>query len=166
MSATQRHGLVKFRATSAADVIHKLRRELQRIESADDALAATDHVTNAFCTAWCVHQWMWNAIKGNPDLRHVVLSYRGIQNLSVPDAEAFGSILARRFVPLNFCRLIATSSRFVHVEPACAPGVSTPQAQDGPMIVVLGRPMSAIRLLIEIDDYWVAMILDCGLAEQ
>ena len=163
MGDAQRLGLVKFRETSAADVIHKIRRELQRIETADDPEVASDHILNAFCSAWYVHAWMWGAIRDKPDLKHAVLCYRGLQHEPIHDAASFGTILAGRFVPLSICRLIATSARFAHVQSAVK--LTHARKQSEHVIFVLGKPISAIRLLVEIDDYWVDMILDCGLVE-
>ena len=162
MNEATRLGLVSFHATSAADVIEKLRRELQRIEQASDLETAKDHVTNAFWSAWHVHKWMWDAIDEKPDLKQTVLEYRGIACCEIDDEVAFGAMLASRFMPLKICRLIATSSRYVDVTSGLSSNLSssTPSSLN---LVVLGRPISATRLLTEIDNYWVTMILDCGI---
>lgn len=163
--------LVALADTCARHVIEKLRRELQRIESADDADCARDHVVNAFCTAWHVHQWMWDAISEKPDLKRAVLRYRGIEHQTIENHETFGAMLAGRFVPLKICRMIATSSRYVLVSSTAVQAnmsVADPVAngrsvRSEPMIIVMGRPIAATRLLLEVDDYWVTMILDCGI---
>ena len=163
--------LVALADTCARHVIEKLRRELQRIESADDADCARDHVVNAFCTAWHVHQWMWDAISEKPDLKRAVLRYRGIEHQTIENHETFGAVLAGRFVPLKICRMIATSSRYVQVSSTDAQpkmsvanlGANENFVPSKPMVIVMGRPIAATRLLVEIDEYWVTMITDCGL---
>ena len=161
MSDPSRLGLVNYHATSASDVIAKLRRELQRIEDAGDLEAERDHVINAFWTAWHVHKWMWDAINGKPDLKQAVLEYRGIADYQIDNAVAFGEALASRFVPLKICRQIATSSRYVNVSPTLPETSLSISMKPTPTVVILGKPISATSLLMEIDDYWVAMILAC-----
>jgi hypothetical protein len=178
MSDAARLSLVAFHNTSAEDVIEKLRREIDRIDAAGGQEFIRDHVVNAFWTAWHVHNWMWNAIKEKPDLKTAVLKYRGIENERIEDHESFGAALARRFVPLRICRMVATSSRYVHVglsmdvltvasttDPAdaspCGAMVNLESVRPIPMVVILGKPVAATRLLVEVDDYWVTMILEC-----
>ena len=171
MNEAARVTLVALDDTCARHVIEKLRREVQRIESADDADSVRDHVVNAFCTAWHVHQWMWDAISEKPDLKLAVLRYRGIEHQAIKNHETFGAVLAGRFVPLKICRMIATSSRYVQVSSTAVPASMSeadPAANGStgrskPMVIVMGRPIAATRLLVEVDDYWVTMILDCGL---
>jgi hypothetical protein len=171
MSEASRLTLVTCHQTCGRDVIEKLRRDVERIESANDSGFVKDHVINAFWTAWHVHQWMWDAISGQPDLKLAVLQYRGIERYTIENHETFGAVLASRFVPLKICRMIATSSPYVHVlstdeqvTMSVASLVSTENlVRSKPMIIVMGRPVEARRLLMEIDDYWVTMILDCGL---
>jgi len=163
MNEGARLGLINVRETSASDVIEKLRRELQRIEQANDPEAAADHVINAFWSAWYVHKWMWNAIDGKPDLRQAVLEYRGISHYKIDDDVAFGAALASRFVPLKICRQVATSPRFVDVSPLLPETCPHISMKPMPKIVILGKLVSAISLLNEIDDYWVTMIVDCGI---
>jgi hypothetical protein len=163
MSEAVRLGLVKFRATSGSDVIEKLRRELQRIEQSDDPETAKDHVINAFWTTWHVHKWMWDAIDGKPELKKAVLEYRGIASYKIDDEVTFGAVLASRFVPLKICRQIATSSSYVDVSPIVPETTLAIAIKPTPTVVVLGKPVSAVRLLMEADQYWVAMILDCGI---
>lgn len=171
MSEANRLTLVAFDSTCAHNVIEKLRREVQRIECADDAASARDHIINAFWTAWHVHAWMWDAISDKPDLKLAVLKYRGIERQTVGSPEAFGAVLAGRFVPLKICRMIATSSRYVQVSSTdvqAKMSVVDPSAignsvRSRPMVIVMGRPIAPTRLLMEIDDYWVRMILDCGI---
>ena len=137
--------LVALADTCARHVIEKLRREVQRIESADDADAIRDHVFNAFCTAWHVHQWMWDAISDKPDLKLAVLRYRGIEHQIMENHEAFGAVLAGRFVPLKICRLIATSSRYVQVSSTAVqanmsvadPAVTGSSGRSKPMVIVM-----------------------------
>ena len=160
--------LVLLADTCARHVIEKLRREVHRIEIADDADSVRDHVVNAFCTAWHVHQWMWDAISQKPDLKLAVLRYRGIEHQTIENHETFGAALAGRFVPLKICRMIAASSRYVQIS-STAVQANMSVADNGssvrakPMIIVMGRPIAATRLLLEVDDYWVTMILDCGI---
>ena len=162
---------VAFHETCAIDIIEKLRREIDRIECADSGEAARDHVVNAFWTAWHVHQWMWSAISDKPDLKLAVLRYRGLEGEAIEGHETFGDLLASRFVPLKICRFIATSSQYVEVSltgeqglVSLAPPTMVPDSvRPTPMIMVMARPIAATRLLVEIDDYWVTMILDCGI---
>ena len=171
MNEATRLALVALGDTCARHVIEKLRREVQRIESADDANSVRDHVVNAFCTAWHVHQWMWDAISDKPDLKLAVLRYRGIEHQTIENHETFGAVLAGRFVPLKICRMIATSSRYVQVSSTAEqantsvadPAASGSSVRSKPMVIVMGRPIAATRLLVEVDDYWVTMILDCGI---
>ena len=178
MSEASRLTLASFHQTCGRDVIEKLRREVERIESINDPGVTGDHVINAFWTAWHVHHWMWDAISDKPDLRLAVLKYRGIERYTIEDHETFGAVLASRFVPLKICRMIATSSRYVHVSSTdeqaksvdeqakmsvASIGGSENLPRSKPMIIVMGRPVAARRLLMEVDDYWVTMILECGL---
>ena len=171
MSEASRLTLVTFHQTCGRDVIEKLRREVERIEGIDDPGSIGDHVINAFWTAWHVHQWMWDVISDKPDLKLAVLKYRGIEHYKIEDHETFGAVLAGRFVPLKICRMIATSSRYVHVsstDEQCKMSIANLVANENsvrskPMVIVMGRPIAATRLLVEVDDYWVTMILDCGL---
>jgi hypothetical protein len=171
MSEAARLTSVTFHQTCARDVIEKLRREVQRIESIDDPDSGKDHVINAFWTAWHIHHWMWDAISEKPDLKRAVLTYRGIESQTIEDHETFGAVLAGRFVPLKICRMIATSSRYVHVVPTdvqakmsvADPAGNGNVVRSRPMVIVMGRPIAATRLLVEVDDYWVTMILDCGI---
>jgi hypothetical protein len=118
-----------------------------------------------------VHKWIWDAISEKPDLKLAVLKYRGIETQIVEDHQSFGAMLAGRFIPLTICRMIATSSRYVHVLSNDAqammsiaePVANTNLALSTPMIIVMRRPIAATRLLMEVDDYWVTMILDCGI---
>jgi len=163
--------LVTFDRTSACDIIEKLRRDIARIDSSTECAFARDHTVNAFWTAWHIHQWMWDAISNKPDLKLAVLKYRGIERYTIEDHETFGAVLAGRFVPLKICRMIATASRYVQVSSTdvqATMSVDTLGANDNlvrskPMVIVMGRPIAATRLLVEIDDYWVTMITDCGL---
>lgn len=163
MSEIARTGIVDLRATSGSAVIEKLRRELQRIEQANHSEVVRDHVINAFWTAWHVHRWMWNAIDGKPDLKRAVLEYRGIASYRIDDDVAFGAVLASRFVPLKICRQIAISPNYVDVSPTLPETSISISIKPTPTIVILGRPMSAVRLLMEVDQYWVTMIVDCGI---
>jgi hypothetical protein len=163
--------LVTFDRTSAFDVIEKLRRDIARIDSSTECSIARDHTINAFWTAWHIHQWMWDAISDKPDLKLAVLKYRGIERYTIGDHETFGAVLAGRFVPLKICRMIATSPRYVQVSSTDAQakmsgadlGASENLASSKPMVIVMGRPIAATRLLVEVDEYWVTMMNDCGL---
>jgi hypothetical protein len=169
MSDASKLTLVTFHNTCAIDTIEKLRREVDRIECADDSDSVRDHVVNAFWTAWHVHQWMWDTIRDKPSLKLAVLKYRGIERHQIEDHETFGALLASRFVPLKICRLIAASSQYVQVSLTGEHGLlllATPDSnsvRSTPMVMLMGRPIAATRLLVEIDDYWVTMILDCGI---
>lgn len=171
MNEAARHTLVALGDTCARDVIEKLRREVRRIESADDDESVRDHVVNAFFTAWHVHRWMWETISEKPDLKLAVLRYRGIEHQTIENHETFGAVLAGRFVPLKICRMIATSARYVQIPSTAVqtkmsvadPAANGSSVRSKPMIIVMGRPIAATRLLVEVDDYWVTMILDCGI---
>jgi hypothetical protein len=156
-------GVVDLRATSGPDVIEKLRREVRRVEQANDPETARDHVINAFWTAWHVHKWMWEAIDAKPELKRAVLEYRGIASYKIDNEIAFGAVLASRFVPLKICRQIATSSHYVDVLPTLLETSTSNPIKSTPTIVVLGKPMPAVRLLMEIDQYWFTMIVDCAI---
>ena len=174
--------LVSFDRTSACDVIEKLRRDIARIDSCAECALARDHTISAFWTAWHIHQWLWEVISRQPELKTALLSYRGIDNDQIEDSVAFGRALAQRFVPLKICRMIATSPNYVrvfipsHDQGDAAAGV--PDAQGDrtgfnyaadtpsgsvPMVLILGRPIAATRLLNEVDQYWVTMMVDCGI---
>lgn len=179
--------LVTLEETTAKDLFDKLRRELTRIEDAAESGSARDHVVNAFSTAWHFHAWIWDAIKERPDLKTTVIQYRGIDE-KIDNQNAFGAALARRFVPLKICRMIATSSRFVHVilqaegpnemstpfgSPATvnAPthGLSSPASPlngGASLLSIMGRPIAATRLLAEIEDYWATLIYECGIEQR
>ena len=174
--------LITFEHTSAKHLLDKLRREIERVDAAGERAFAQDHVTNAFWTAWSVHEWMWQAIKGRPDLKAAVLAYRGIDQAGIEDEKSFGTALAGRFVPLKICRAIATSAKQAEVllHAGAAPSASAGAegslngkmhilskrastiAPDKPMIIVMGKPVSATRLLEEIEQYWTTLIHECG----
>src|SRR5215813_241210 len=113
MSDATQLSSVAFHDTRAIDVIEKLRREIDRIETAVNGEAVRDHVVNAFWTAWHIHQWLWTAISDKPELKRALLRYRGLENETIGGPETFGALLASRFVPLKICRFIATSSQYV-----------------------------------------------------
>ena len=175
--------LVTFEHTSAKHLLDKLRREIERVDAAAEQASAQDHVTNAFWTAWSVHEWMWLAIEGRPDLKAAVLAYRGIDEAGIEDEKSFGTALAGRFVPLKICRAIATSAKQAEVllhAVGAAPSANaaaegslngkmhilskraSTTAPGKPMIVVMGKPVSATRLLEEIEQYWTTLIQECG----
>jgi len=106
---------------------------------------------------------MWDAIDVKPDLKQAVLEYRGIASYKIDNEVAFGAVLASRFMPLKICRLIATSSRYVDVSPTLSETSVAITMRSTPHIVVLGKPISAARVLKEVDDYWITMIVDCGI---
>ena len=169
--------LVTFAPTSAEDVIAKLRREIERIEPPVELELVVDHVNDAFRTAWHVHDWIWNAIKDEPALKEAVLKFRGMDGEPIKDQNGFGLALARRFVPLKICRLIAVAPRRVLV----ALGTNRSDGLDTfdivsaessiereivpedltPLVMIMGKPIAATRLLWEIEDYWVTWINEC-----
>jgi hypothetical protein len=183
--------LVTFERTSAKGVLEKLRRETERIESGLEREFAADHVIKAFWTAWHLHAWLWDAIKERPTLKSDVLQYRGIDEQEIEDHHSFGTALARRFVPLKICRMIAIAPRHVRVvlSPENASDGSTPyQAFDVvggsvaggaddlsavgqppirwvPMVIVMGKPVVVARLLNEIESYWVTLIHETGVEQ-
>jgi hypothetical protein len=177
--------LIAFEKTSAKDVLAKLHREIDRIDSSIDHDHVGDHVVNAFWTAWHFHEWLWAAINEKPALKAAVLKYRGLDSENIDNRLSFGMALADRFVPLKICRVIATSSRHVSVtlaKPSMHPELSAIDdighasadeeqhlstlhlsfGQDVPAVVVMGRPVVATRLLKEVEDYWVTLIHECG----
>jgi hypothetical protein len=181
--------LVTFDRTSARDVVQKLRREIERIEIAADCDLARDQVINAFWTAWHLHEWLWSAVSERPELKAAVLKYRGIDEAGINDQKALGAALAGRFVPLKICRVIATSSKLVQVvlqsesdartlspdvagigegpngEMQALSALASTPARCMPMIVVMGRPVVATRILKELEDYWVTLIQECGIEQ-
>jgi hypothetical protein len=181
--------LVTFDRTSGKEALGKLQREIIRAESAVEIDAVRDHVLNAFLTAWRVHEWIWDTIRERPDLRRAVLKYRGIAEDEVEDGKAFGAALAQRFVPLKICRLVANSSTFVRVvspaeieaqaalpmgggvsgdlsgELEAMSALASMPTQFVPMILVMGKPMAATRILKEIESYWMTLIHECGIEQ-
>jgi len=182
--------LVTFERTSAKGVLEKLRREIERIESGIEREFAADHVINAFWTAWHLHAWLWDAIRERPTLKSDVLQYRGIEEQGIEDHYSFGTALARRFVPLKICRMIANAPRHVRVSlsPDASDGSTPYQAFDVvggsvtggaedlsaaeqppirwvPMVIVMGKPVAATRLLNEIESYWVTLIHETGVEQ-
>lgn len=160
--------LITLDQTTARDVIGKLRREIERIESPAEHEFSGDHVVNAFRTAWHLHAWIWDAVKEQSELKATVFKYRGIDEEGIEDEHAFGAALARRFVPLKICRIIATSPKHVQVvlPIGAMQDLSTPDPEQWtPMVMIMGRPVVATRLLEEIDDYWFTLIDECGLSD-
>ena len=177
--------LVTFEQTSAKHLLDKLQREIERIDDAGARAHAQDHVTNAFWTAWSIHEWIWQVIKEQPQLKSAILSYRGIDQAGIDDEKSFGAALAGRFVPLKICRAIAMSAMQAEVlvdephGPARSAGggeegslngkthilsaLAPAAAPDKPMIVIMGKPVSATRLLGEIEQYWTTLIHECGI---
>lgn len=177
--------LITFEETSAKDVLAKLHREIARIDSGVDHDHVSDHVVNAFWTAWHLHEWLWAAIREKPELKEAVLKYRGLDGEDIDNRLSFGMALSDRFVPLKICRVIATSPRHVsvgvagpsiHPELAAIDAIGHASAdevqyfsalhvsshQDAPAVIVMGRPVVATRLLKEVEDYWVTLIHECG----
>ncbi len=182
--------LVTFDGTSAKGILAKLHRETERILENPKAEFAADHVINAFWTAWHMHVWVWDAIKDEPALMDAVIKYRGLEEENIRDASSFGTALARRFVPLKICRKIAVDSRHAHTDCAIenhgtdhrpldsggssrrlghrgdksarAQGADT---QSFPVVIVMGRPVSVIQLLREVEDYWVTLIHENGVEQ-
>lgn len=182
--------LVTFERTSAKGVLEKLRREIERIESGMEREFAADHVINAFWTAWHLHAWLWDAVKERPTLRSDVLQYRGIDEQGIEDHYSFGTALARRFVPLKICRMIAIAPRHVRVVLSPENGndgtayqafdvvggsvtggaddlsaLGQPSIHWVPMVIVMGKPVVATRLLSEIESYWVTLIHETGVEQ-
>lgn len=172
--------LVTFEQTSARHLLDKLRREIKRIDDAGERALAQDHVTNAFWTAWYVHEWIWETIKETPKLKAAVLGYRGIDEAGIDDHRSFGAALAGRFVPLKICRMIATSPKQADVVLSQDLGTasSADAGKEGSLnghshtfsgiapaaaIVIMGKPVVASRLLEEIEQYWVTLIHECGI---
>jgi len=182
--------LVTFEITSAKEVLAKLHREIERIGAKPKVEFVADHVMNAFWTAWHMHVWIWDAIKDQPALRDTVIMYRGIEDESIRDAHTFGTALARRFVPLKICRKIAMGGRHVQVVWATEKEGEDSQAfngeessqragngdkgskrghkadvQNAPMVVVMGRAVSVIQLLREVEEYWITLIHENGVEQ-
>ena len=175
--------LVTFDPTSARHVLAKLHREIERIDSAPGDVHVGDHISNAFSTAWQLHQWVWDAIHNEPRLRAAVLKYRGLEEAGVQDSTTFGAALAGRFVPLKICRVIANTPKHIRVVLAedsklsDADGESFSSESDesrmlnlSPQrwvaaIVVMDRTVAATRLLREIEEYWVTLIHECGIEQ-
>lgn len=182
--------LVTFESTSAKEILAKLHREIERIHNDANAKFAADHVINAFWTAWLMHVWIWDAIKDQSALRDAVIKYRGIEEEKISDSSSFGTALARRFVPLKICRKIAMGARHVQVVYATEDGSADNQPLDSeessrhvgnsdnksarertadmrnaPMVIVMGRPISVIQLLREVEDYWITLIHENGIEQ-
>lgn len=175
--------LVSLEGTSAKEALAKLHREIERIYVDPKTEFAVDHVMNAFWTAWHMYAWVWEAIKDRPALRDAVIKYRGIEDENIGDASSFGTALARRFVPLKICRVIAMGGRHVHVTWSAendhdsagssrgAHGANKPAreharaTQPTPMVVVMGRGVSVIQLLREVEEYWVTLIHENGVEQ-
>ena len=167
--------LVSFQQTSAKQVLEKLRREIARVDSSLGD-PARDHVANAFWTAWHMHEWVWNAIRQDANLKNAVLKYRGMDDEIIDTSTSFGEALARRFVPLKICRLVALSPSQVEIvfapEEDIVPLPAMTNAHDPdhaesrpatPALLIMGRSVHAARLLREIEEYWVTLIQDCGI---
>lgn len=181
--------LVTFESTSAKEILAKLHREIERLSENPMAEFASDHVINAFWTAWHMHVWVWDAVKDRPALRDAVSKYRGIEEENIGDAASFGTALARRFVPLKICRKIAMDARHAHVGCTVENGGADHRPLDGgessrighgddksararemdaqrsPMVTVMGRPVSVLQLLREVEDYWVTLIHENGVEQ-
>jgi hypothetical protein len=180
--------LVTFESTHARGILAKLHREIERLQNASEGEFASDHVINAFWTAWHMHVWIWDAIKDQPALRDAVLKYRGIEEENIVSCSSFGTALARRFVPLKICRMIAMSPRHARIVLGSESGavgspafevegssrraqVSNPptrgpaETRSVPMVVVMGRPIAVTQLLREVEDYWVTLIHENGVEQ-
>ena len=173
--------LISFQQTSARQVLDKLAREIARINSSSGE-PIRDHVTNAFWTAWHIHSWLWNFIHRDPSLKQAVLTYRGIDDEVIDDSASFGEALARRFVPLKICRMIALSPSEVEIhfgpgdtsddrtsalasagDNTHTPYAVSPQSTSSmPALVIMGRTVHASRLLKEVEEYWITLIHECG----
>ena len=170
--------LVTLELTSAENLIAKLRRQIERIENAAEREVVADHVNDAFWTAWLVHDWIWDAIKDDQALKAAVLKYRGMDEEKIEDQKSFGIALARRFVPLKICRLVASTPRrralvvlgtknvsggFDIVSAGASSGGTFASDDLTPLVMIMGKPVAATRLLCEIDDYWVTLINESGI---
>lgn len=182
--------LVTFEGTSAKEILAKLHREVERLLQNPQGEFAADHVINAFWTAWHMHVWIWDAIKDQPALKEAVMRYRGLEEENIGDASSFGTALARRFVPLKICRKIAIDPRHAHTDCATKNGGGDHGPLDGsessrpvghrgdrpargqaadtqcsPVVIVMGRPVSVIQVLHEVEDYWITLIHENGVEQ-
>lgn len=180
--------LVTFESTHAQGILAKLHREIERLLNASEGEFASDHVINAFWTAWHMHVWIWDAIKDQPALKDAVFKYRGIEEENIGNSSSFGTALARRFVPLKICRMIAMSPRHARIvldsesaaegNPAFEVEGSSRRAEARnpsprepagmrkvPMVVVMGRTIAVTQLLREVEEYWVTLIHENGVEQ-
>lgn len=169
---------VTFDHTSAKDHLEKLRRECGRLEHAQDREQACDHLLNAFGTAWHLHEWVWDTIRDQPELRACVFAKFNISESDVKGSKNFGAELARRKPALEISRIIATSSKHVHVElydsspKSVGTAFSSTRSSNNPItdritwkpkIVVDDDRVAASDLLNELDAFWVDLIYSCNI---
>lgn len=188
MNSAKELQLVTFESTHAQGILAKLHREIERLQNASESEFVSDHVVNAFWTAWHMHVWIWDAIKDQPALRETVLKYRGIEEENIGNSSSFGTALARRFVPLKICRMIAMSPRHAQIVFDSESGADGDPAFEGeggslraeatnpsmgesveirrvPMVIVMGRAIAVTQLLREVEEYWVTLIHENGVEQ-
>lgn len=172
-----------FDLRSPKDLLEKINREIARAVFDADREHAGDHVVNAFWSAWHIHDWLWDAIKGNDRLKGCVLAKAGIRG-DIKGRKQFGAALARQFRELEIARIIATSSKHVHVtlEPDSPRAVRTHFSSgehftlhiDGkvespitrathwiPKVTFDNQTILARDVLNKIDAFWVDLLYGC-----
>lgn len=192
MARSESIELISFDLTSAKDHLEKLRREIDRFESTREREQMGDHLVNAFWTAWHLHDWVWDTIRDQPELQRRVFAKFGISASDVNGQRDFGGELGRRNRDLEVARIIATSSKHVHVSlhndspkavgtafrtvtamtNALSGGMQVLDGMGGthiewsPMIVVEDKPTPALEVLQRLDAFWVDLIYGCEIERK
>lgn len=104
-----------FDITSCRDLLQKLKREMSRIRSSRDRDELADFGFNFAITAWHMTDWVWADLKGAYSVKAALAKEAGIQTHEF-EFEQFRNLMCEKSKELNYCRLIATTSKHVGVD--------------------------------------------------
>lgn len=165
---------------SCRQMLNKLAREIERVETNLDRDDASDHGTNAAWTAWHLADWFWADIRdiNKKDGRTIAaLAAEFGANPSSFGLDEFKRRVIERCDALRICQIITTASKHALWEKKKDPtsltatGSARTVIQEGPPglgivihsrwileVVVDGEKLEAVPLFREAWQYWQRLI--------
>ncbi len=152
-----------FDLVDCRDLLQKLEREMDRIRRCNRREELADLGFNFAVTAWHLTDWVWADIKGVHGLKTALAAEASVRAPEFNFNE-FRDLLRRRSDDLNYCRLIATASKHVGVEPLPGdPDAFTATGSAGPSSVLLGgAPLATSPLAVAGSGKYVLKIIVDG----
>ena len=157
--------LPTFDIEDAGNMLAKLDREIKRVELAYSREEAADHCFNAILTAWHIHDWVWQDIKGDGRKRHKLagLADRPLRGFAKPAFQKFIVSHDEFGHTMRYCRMITTASKHgefkLWEEDPEAPVLGgSPQGDPRWKVRVDGRPMLAVDVLRQAFEFWKWLI--------